>query len=143
MAKDLHSTVSDLISNKELRKQLNLNAYITSTIGLPTLRDIMTELEKPGRDCRETITEFSFDPTIQTIDDVKIGAVYPGIVTNITNFGAFVDIGVHDNGLVHISQMANHFISNPADVVSLHQHVAVKVLDVDTARKRISLQIVE
>ena len=143
MAKDLHSTVSDLISNKELRKQLNLNAYITSTIGLPTLRDIMTELEKPGRDCRETITEFSFDPTIQTIDDVKIGAVYPGIVTNITNFGAFVDIGVHDNGLVHISQMANRFISNPADVVSLHQHVAVKVLDVDTARKRISLQIVE
>ena len=143
MAKDLHSTVSDLISNKELRKQLNLNAYITSTIGLPTLRDIMTELEKPGRDCRETITEFSFDPTIQTIDDVKIGAVYPGIVTNITNFGAFVDIGVHDNGLVHISQMANHFISNPADVVSLHQHVMVKVLDVDTARKRISLQIVE
>ena len=143
MAKDLHSTVSDLISNKELRKQLNLNAYITATIGLPTLRDIMTELEKPGRDCRETITEFSFDPTIQTIDDVKIGAVYPGIVTNITNFGAFVDIGVHDNGLVHISQMANRFISNPAEIVSLHQHVAVKVLDVDTARKRISLQIVE
>ncbi len=143
MAKDLRCTISDLISNKELRKQLNLSAYTTSTIGLPTLRDIMSELEKPGRDCRETITEFAFDPTIQTIDDVKIGAVYPGIVTNITNFGAFVDIGVHDNGLVHISQMANRFISNPADVVSLHQHVAVKVLDVDTARKRIALQIVE
>ena len=142
MAKDLRCTISDLISNKELRKQLNLSAYTTSTIGLPTLRDIMSELEKPGRDCRET-TEFAFDPTIQTIDDVKIGAVYPGIVTNITNFGAFVDIGVHDNGLVHISQMANRFISNPADVVSLHQHVAVKVLDVDTARKRIALQIVE
>ncbi|MBR4689976.1 MAG: RNA-binding transcriptional accessory protein [Bacteroidales bacterium] len=143
MAKDLRCTISDLISNKELCKQLNLSAYTTSTIGLPTLRDIMSELEKPGRDCRETITEFAFDPTIQTIDDVKIGAVYPGIVTNITNFGAFVDIGVHDNGLVHISQMANRFISNPADVVSLHQHVAVKVLDVDTARKRIALQIVE
>ena len=141
MAKDLKCSITELINKKELKKQLNLNTYVSAKVGLPTLRDIMQELEKPGRDCRETITEFSFDPTIQTIDDVKIGNVYPGIVTNITNFGAFVDIGVHDNGLVHISHMADHYISNPADVVSLHQHVMVKVLEVDIARKRIALKI--
>ena len=141
MAKDLKCSITELINKKELKKQLNLNSYVSAKVGLPTLRDIMQELEKPGRDCRETITEFSFDPTIQTIDDVKIGNVYPGIVTNITNFGAFVDIGVHDNGLVHISHMADHYISNPADVVSLHQHVMVKVLEVDIARKRIALKI--
>lgn len=142
MAKDLKCSITELINKKELKKQLNLNTYVSAKVGLPTLRDIMQELEKPGRDCRETITEFSFDPTIQTIDDVKIGNVYPGIVTNITNFGAFVDIGVHDNGLVHISHMADHYISNPADVVSLHQHVMVKVLEVDIARKRIGLKII-
>ncbi|MBR5434209.1 MAG: RNA-binding transcriptional accessory protein [Bacteroidales bacterium] len=141
MAKDLKCSITELINKKELKKQLNLNTYVSAKVGLPTLRDIMQELEKPGRDCRETITEFSFDPTIQTIDDVKIGNVYPGIVTNITNFGAFVDIGVHDNGLIHISHMADHYISNPADVVSLHQHVMVKVLEVDIARKRIALKI--
>ena len=141
MAKDLKCSITELINKKELKKQLNLNTYVSAKVGLPTLRDIVQELEKPGRDCRETITEFSFDPTIQTIDDVKIGNVYPGIVTNITNFGAFVDIGVHDNGLIHISHMADHYISNPADVVSLHQHVMVKVLEVDIARKRIALKI--
>ncbi|MCQ2959646.1 MAG: RNA-binding transcriptional accessory protein [Bacteroidales bacterium] len=143
MAKDLHCTVTELISNKELKKQLHLANYITDSVGLPTLRDIINELEKPGRDCRETIREFSFDPTLKTIEDVKIGGIYPGIVTNITNFGAFVDIGVHENGLVHISQMSNRYISNPAEVVSLHQQVEVQVLDVDLQRKRIGLKIIE
>ncbi len=142
MAKDLNCTINDLILKKELKKQLKLSNYITNTIGLPTLHDILNELEKPGRDCRETIQEFAFDPTLRTIDDVKIGGIYPGIVTNITNFGAFVDIGVHENGLVHISQMSDQYISNPADVVSLHQQIEVKVLDVDLQRKRIGLKIV-
>lgn len=142
MAKDLNCTITDLILKKELKKQLKLSNYITNTVGLPTLHDILNELEKPGRDCRETIQEFAFDPTLRTIDDVKIGGVYPGIVTNITNFGAFVDIGVHENGLVHISQMSEQYISNPADVVSLHQQIEVKVLDIDLQRKRIGLKIV-
>jgi uncharacterized protein len=139
MAKDLGSTVEELISNKELRKKITPEKYITETIGLPTLKDIMEELDKPGLDRRKAIKVFEFDPTIRTIEDVKIGVTYPGIVTNVTNFGAFVDIGVKENGLVHISQMADHFINSPSEVVVLHQHVDVKVLEVDIARKRIQL----
>lgn len=142
MAKRLKCTVAELIQNKELKKQLNLNDYVNDKVGLPTLNDIMEELDKPGLDRRKAIKVFEFDPTIHVIEDVKIGQVYPGIVTNVTNFGAFVDIGVKENGLVHISQMADHFVSNPADVVSLHQHVEVKVIDVDLARKRIQLSMV-
>lgn len=142
MAKRLKCTVAELIQNKELKKKLNLNDYVNDKVGLPTLNDIMEELDKPGLDRRKAIKVFEFDPTIHVIEDVKIGQVYPGIVTNVTNFGAFVDIGVKENGLVHISQMADHFVSNPADVVSLHQHVEVKVIDVDLARKRIQLSMV-
>lgn len=142
MAKDLGCTVDELIANKEQRKKIVLEKYITETIGLPTLKDIMEELDKPGLDKRKAIKIFEFDPTIRTIEDVKIGITYPGIVTNVTNFGAFVDIGVKENGLVHISQMANHFINNPAEVVSLHQHVNVKVIEVDLDRKRIQLSLI-
>lgn len=141
MAKDLGCSIEELISNKEIRKQIQLEKYISDNIGLPTLKDIMEELDKPGLDRRKAIKVFEFDPTIRTIDDVKVGVTYPGIVTNITNFGAFVDIGVKENGLVHISQMADHFINSPSEVVSLHQHVNVKVLEVDVARKRIQLSM--
>ncbi|MBO7507214.1 MAG: helix-hairpin-helix domain-containing protein, partial [Paludibacteraceae bacterium] len=142
MAKSLKCSVSELIQNKELKKKLNLNDYVSDKVGLPTLNDIMEELDKPGLDRRKGIKVFEFDPTIHVIEDVKEGQVYPGIVTNVTNFGAFVDIGVKENGLVHISQMADRFVSNPADVVSLHQHVEVKVINVDLERKRIQLSMV-
>ena len=141
MAKDLGATVPDLIGQKELRQKVDLNKYTTATIGLPTLKDIMNELEKPGRDPREQLTEFSFDPNVHTVDDLREGMVLPGIVTNITNFGAFVDIGVHQDGLVHISQMADRYISTPTDVVSLHQHVEVKVVEIDRKRNRIGLSM--
>ena len=141
MAKDLGATVPDLINQKELRQKVDLNKYTTTTIGLPTLKDIMNELEKPGRDPREQLTEFSFDPNVHSVDDLREGMVLPGIVTNITNFGAFVDIGVHQDGLVHISQMADRYISTPTDVVSLHQHVEVKVVEIDRKRNRIGLSM--
>ncbi len=141
MAKDLGTTVPELISKKELRQKVDLNKYTTTTIGLPTLKDIMNELEKPGRDPREQLTEFSFDPNVHSVDDLREGMVLPGIVTNITNFGAFVDIGVHQDGLVHISQMADRYISTPTDVVSLHQHVEVKVVEIDRKRNRIGLSM--
>lgn len=142
MASDLSCSVAELVANKQILKKININAYVSQKVGLPTLRDILKELEKPGRDCREALHEFSFDPTVKTIDDVKIGRTYPGIVTNITNFGAFVDIGVHENGLVHISQMADKYVANPADIVSLHQQIEVQVIDIDMNRKRIALKIV-
>lgn len=141
MAKDLGATVPDLINQKELRQKVDLNKYTTTTIGLPTLKDIMNELEKPGRDPREQLTEFSFDPNVHSVDDLREGMVLPGIVTNITNFGAFVDIGVHQDGLVHISQMSDRYISTPTDVVSLHQHVEVKVVEIDRKRNRIGLSM--
>lgn len=141
MAKDLGTTVEELISKKELKKSLELNKYVSETIGLPTLNDIMEELDKPGRDPREQIKQFQFDPTIRTIDDVKEGMRLPGIVTNVTNFGCFVDIGVKENGLVHISQLADRFVSDPTEIVSLHQHVEVSVLEVDRQRKRIALSM--
>ena len=138
MAADLGCSVSDLIADAQLRNRIDLKRYVTPTVGLPTLQDIKAELEKPGRDPRTEIQEFAFAEGVNTIADLQEGMVLPGIVTNITNFGAFVDIGVHQDGLVHISQLANKYVSNPNDVVSLHQHVMVKVENVDTTRKRIS-----
>ncbi|HEX2935700.1 MAG TPA: Tex family protein [Bacteroidales bacterium] len=139
MAEDMKATVADLLKQDELRKKIDLKKYVTETIGIPTLTDIMQELAKPGRDPRTTIQVFEFSKDIFKIDDVKPGMVLPGIVTNITNFGCFVDIGVKQDGLVHISQLANRFVSDPNEVVKLHQHVKVKVLEVDASRKRIQL----
>ena len=139
MAKDLNCTVADLIKNKELRGKIDLKKYVTDTIGLPTLTDILQELDKPGRDPRQKIQVFEFDKNVRTLDDLQEGMELPGIVTNITNFGCFVDIGIKENGLVHVSQLADRFVSNPADVVRIHQHVRVKVMSIDHERKRIQL----
>lgn len=141
MAKDLQCSVADLISNKELKKQLKLEKYMTTTVGMPTLLDIMEELDKPGRDPRQSIQIFAFDPTVKTIGDLKEGQLLPGVVTNITNFGCFVDVGIKENGLVHISELADRFISDPTQVVSIHQHVKVKILSVDLSRKRVQLSM--
>ena len=141
MAKDHGCTVIDLINNKEKREAIDIKKYVTAEVGIPTLTDIMKELEKPGRDPREQLEEFEFDKNVSTIDDLVEGMVLPGIITNITNFGAFVDIGVHQDGLVHISQMANRRIAHPLDVVKLHQHVQVRVIEVDHRRNRISLSM--
>lgn len=141
MAADLHCTVGELMKRKELKQQIRLEQYQTDQIGMPTLQDIMKELDKPGRDPRSEIQEFSFNPNIHTIDDLQEGMVLPGIVTNITNFGCFVDVGIKENGLVHISELADRFVSNPADVVSIHQHVQVRVLSIDTTRKRVQLSM--
>lgn len=139
MAKDLNCTVADLIKDKELRSKINLKKYVTDTVGLPTLTDILQELDKPGRDPRQKIQVFEFDKNVRTLDDLQEGMELPGIVTNITNFGCFVDIGIKENGLVHVSQLADRFVSNPADVVRIHQHVRVKVISIDHERKRIQL----
>lgn len=141
MAKDLRCKVADLMSNAELRKQIDLQRYVTEKVGMPTLQDILHELEKPSRDPREQLEEWHFDENVHTIDDLQIGMVLPGIVTNIANFGAFVDLGVHKDGLVHISEMSNRRISSPSEVVSLHQHVMVKVIDIDKQRGRIQLSL--
>ncbi len=141
IAKDLKCSVAELVSNKELIETIDINQYKTETIGLETLGDIVEELEKPGRDPRTKVQLLEFDPDVRTIDDVKEGMILPGIVTNITNFGCFVDFGIKENGLVHISELANRFVSNPTDVVSLHQHVKVKVISVDYDRKRIQLSM--
>ena len=141
MASDQQCTVGDLINNKSLRERIDISRYVTADIGLPTLTDIMQELEKPGRDPREKIEEFEFDPAVQTIEDLHEGMELPGIVTNITNFGAFVDIGVHQDGLVHVSQLADRYVSDPTQVVHLHQHVRVRIIGVDLRRQRISLSM--
>jgi uncharacterized protein len=141
MASDTGSTVPDLIAKQELRSKIDIKKYITEKVGIPTLKDIMEELAKPGRDPRSRIEVFEFAPDVFSINDLKTGMVLPGIVTNITNFGAFVDVGVKQDGLVHISQIANRFIKDPNEVVKLHQHVKVKVLEVDAARKRIQLSM--
>jgi len=130
-----------VISNKALVGTIDINPYKTDTIGTETLTDILQELEKPGRDPRTKVQVLEFDPSIRTIADVKEGMVVNGIITNITNFGCFVDFGIKENGLVHISELAGRFVSNPTDVVSLHQHVKVKVLSVDLERKRIQLSM--
>lgn len=142
MAKDLKTDIDKLIRNKELIQKIELKSYVTEDVGLPTLTDILLELEKPGRDPRSSAKVFEFDPNIKKIEDLISGMELPGIVTNITNFGAFVDIGIKENGLVHISQMADKYISNPAEVVSLHQHVKVRVLEVDMVRKRVQLKLI-
>ncbi|QQS50670.1 MAG: RNA-binding transcriptional accessory protein [Bacteroidota bacterium] len=141
MAKDLGAKITDLVASEELRKKIDLAKYLSDKTGMPTLKDIMAELAKPGRDPRSAIKVFEFDSGVHSIDDLKEGMVLPGIVTNITNFGAFVDVGVKQDGLVHISQLANRFISDPNEAVSLHQHVKVKVLEVDKGRKRIQLSM--
>lgn len=141
MAKDLHCTVADLMQQPELRKQIDLSRYVTNAVGMPTLTDILRELEKPSRDPRTQLEEFHFDESVHTIDDLQVGMVLPGIITNIANFGAFCDVGVHKDGLIHISEMANRRISSPNEVVSLHQHVRVRVIDIDHARGRIQLSL--
>ena len=141
MAKDHKCSVADLIEKKELREQVDLSKYVTAEVGMPTLTDIMKELAQPGRDPRGETEEFHFDEHVHTIDDLQAGMVLPGIVTNISAFGAFVDLGVHKDGLIHISEMADRRISNPQEVVKLHQHVKVRVVDVDRARGRIQLSL--
>ena len=141
MADDLNCTVSDLIENKELKKQLDLKNYISGDVGMPTLSDIIAELDKPGRDPRRYIEMMEFDAKVKTIDDLQEGMILNGIVTNITQFGCFVDIGIKENGLVHISQMADRYISNPAEIVSMHQPVKVRVIGIDRERKRIQLSL--
>lgn len=141
MAKDLHCTITDLMQRADLREKIDLQRYATSEVGMPTLTDILRELEKPSRDPRTQLEEFHFDESVHTIDDLQVGMVLPGIITNIANFGAFCDIGVHKDGLIHISEMANRRVSNPQEVVSLHQHVQVRVIDIDRARGRIQLSL--
>ena len=143
IAKDQNLTIKELIGNKSVIDKIDLSQYVTPLVGIPTLKDIMKELEKPGRDPRQIIKVFEFDPNVKTIEDLKIGMELPGIVTNITNFGAFVDVGVKENGLIHISQLSDNFVSNPADIISLHQHIRVRVLSVDFDRKRIQLKKVD
>jgi uncharacterized protein len=141
MAKDLGATVVDLMKNPDLRDQIDVSKYVTDAVGIPTLNDIIEELAKPGRDPRDKFEEFSFADGIEKIEDLKPGMKIPGIVTNITAFGAFVDIGVHQDGLVHISQMANRFVKNPAEIVKVQQKITVNVLEVDLERNRISLSM--
>lgn len=141
MAKDNHCTVAQLIGDAAKRKAVDIKKYVTDTVGMPTLTDIMVELEKPGRDPREQIEKFEFDKNVTSVDDLVAGMVLPGIVTNITNFGAFVDVGVHQDGLVHVSQLADRYVADPTQVVKLHQHVKVRVVEVDRKRNRISLSM--
>lgn len=141
MASVTGTDVKELIKNKALRDKIDLNQYVNEETGLPTLKDILAELEKPGRDPRQKIQSFDFDQSIRSIEDLRKGMILPGIINNITNFGAFVDIGIKHNGLIHISNLANRYVSNPADIVKLHQHVRVKVIDVDIHRGRIQLSL--
>ena len=142
MAADINHNVQDLIADKKLQEQIDIRKYVNNDLGMPTLQDIMQELKKPGRDPRQQIEEFKFDENVTSMDDLRTGMVLPGIVTNITNFGAFVNIGVHQDGLVHVSQMSTRYIASPLDAVKLHQQVMVKVTGVDTKRKRISLSMI-
>jgi len=141
MAKDLGATVVDILKKPDIRAQIDISKYVTESVGIPTLNDILDELAKPGRDPREKFEAFAFADGIEKIEDLRPGMKIPGVVTNITAFGAFVDIGVHQDGLVHISQMADRFIKNPADIVKVQQKVKVTVLEVDLARNRISLSM--
>ncbi len=141
IAKDLGLKVADLINNVQIKSKINLNNYVTATVGLPTLNDILSELQKPGRDPREALEEFEFAADVHKIEDLREGMILPGIVTNITAFGCFVDVGVHQDGLVHVSQMANRFIKDPNEVVKVHQKVQVKVTEIDVPRKRIALSM--
>lgn len=141
MAKDNRCSVEELIADAGLRKKIDLHRYVTGETGIPTLTDIMEELDKPGRNPRQTIQVFEFDKNVKTLDDLKEGMVLPGIINNITNFGCFIDLGIKENGLVHLSQLADRYITDPTQVVKLHQHVMVKVISVDKERKRIQLSM--
>jgi uncharacterized protein len=141
MATDLGCSVKDLMTSAELRSKLELKKYVTEKVGIPTLTDILTELEKPGRDPRKEFEVFSFTDGVNTISDLKIGMRLPGIVTNVTNFGAFVDVGVHQDGLVHISHLADKFVKDPLEVVTVQQKVMVTVVEVDVPRKRVGLSM--
>ena len=141
MAKDSGCTIGELINDKERQKKIDLQHYVNADVGMPTLTDIMHELEKPGRDPRGEAETFEFDNSVHEIEDLKVGMVLPGIVTNITKFGCFVDIGVHQDGLVHVSQLANRYVRDANEVVKLHQHVEVRVVEVDLQRRRISLSM--
>ena len=141
MAKDLHCTVAELMSSKELRAKIDINRYVTDKVGLPTLQDIMQELDKPGRDPRQQLTVFEFSKDVKELEDVQVGMVLPGIITNITQFGCFVDVGVHTKGLVHISELADHFVKDPSEEVQLHQHVNVRVIGIDLQRGRMQLSM--
>ena len=141
MAKDSGCTIGELINDKERQKKIDLQHYANADVGMPTLTDIMQELEKPGRDPRGEAETFEFDNSVHEIEDLKEGMVLPGIVTNITKFGCFVDIGVHQDGLVHVSQLANRYVRDANEVVKLHQHVEVRVVEVDLQRHRISLSM--
>ncbi|HRZ75964.1 MAG TPA: S1 RNA-binding domain-containing protein, partial [Bacteroidales bacterium] len=141
MARRLDTTVTELMKDPALRARIQIDEFVEGNVGLPTLKDILSELEKPGRDPRQRFTQFSFSDKVREIGDLKPGMELPGIVTNITAFGAFVDVGVHQDGLVHISEMAHKFIRDPNEVVQLHQQVLVKVLEVDIPRKRIQLSM--
>ena len=141
MAHDQGCSVETLMKDKSTREKIDIKQYVSPQVGLPTLQDIMAELDKPGRDPRGPLQQFAFDPTVHEITDLHAGQVLPGIVTNVTNFGAFVDIGVHIKGLVHVSQLSDRYVKDPNQVVSLHQHVMVRVLSVDLQRERISLSM--
>jgi uncharacterized protein len=143
MAADLNCSVADLMKNNELRKQIDIKKYISETIGIYTLQDILNELEKPARDPRSELQHFEYAQGINTLEDLYVGLVLPGIVTNITNFGAFVDIGVKQDGLVHISQITNKFIKDPNDVLKLSQQVTVKITEIDIPRKRVQLSMTD
>jgi uncharacterized protein len=143
MAKDCGCTVSDLMARAEIRQQIDIKRYVSATVGLPTLNDIMAELAKPGRDPRQSFTAFAFSDGVNSINDLHEGMRLPGLITNVTKFGAFVDIGVHQDGLVHISQLADRYVKDPGDVVKVRQQVMVRVLEVDAKRKRISLSMKE
>jgi uncharacterized protein len=141
MASDLGCSIIELLNDNELRQRIDLSKYVTETVGIPTLTDILAELAKPGRDPRQRFEVFSFSDEVQKIDDLRPGMRLPGIITNVTAFGAFVDVGVHQDGLVHVSQLADRFVKNPRDVVKAQQQVTVTVLEVDLDRKRISLSM--
>ena len=141
MAKDQHCTVTELMGKKELREKIDIQKYVTSKVGIPTLQDIMQELDKPGRDPRQQLTVFEFSKDVKELEDVQVGMVLPGIITNITQFGCFVDVGVHTKGLVHISELADHFVKDPSEEVQLHQHVTVRVIGVDLQRGRMQLSM--
>jgi uncharacterized protein len=142
MASDLRCSIADLMREKTIRNSIRLDQYLSEKTGMPTLQDIMQELDKPGRDPRASIQVFEFDPNVKTFADLREGQTLPGIISNITRFGCFVDIGIKENGLIHISNLADRFVSDPTEVVSLHQHVQVKVLSIDPERKRIQLSLV-
>jgi uncharacterized protein len=141
MSKDCDCSVSDLMQNEAQRQQINLNRYVDAEVGMPTLLDIMTELGKPGRDPRQSFEVFAFAQGIEKLEDLEVGMRIPGIVTNVTKFGAFVNIGVHQDGLVHISQLADRYVKDPAEVVKVRQQVYVRVLEVDATRRRIALSL--